>query len=238
MPNWCNNLINITGPREKIEALWKAATAEDSGLLQAMVPLPRGSSDETEKSCGDENQVEKADGLASWDDMRESLRETVGDCGDDENSHHHEVDEKRDDDDPPAVNWYEWRMGCWGTKWEVDIDGIEYTDNGDGTATVSGFFDSAWSPPTQAYSTFSELNQDCEVTASFYEQGCDFAGFWENGDEEVMTDLREESRLPEEEQTELFKRLDEEWDLSRQFDDWNSQDDTNSENSENSLGDE
>ena len=41
MPNWNNNDITIDGPLAKITALWAAATAEDSGLLNAMNPMPK-----------------------------------------------------------------------------------------------------------------------------------------------------------------------------------------------------
>ena len=47
MPNWCNNNIDITGPAKTINALWKAATAEEGGLLNAMVPMPKELSETT-----------------------------------------------------------------------------------------------------------------------------------------------------------------------------------------------
>ena len=40
MPNWCNNSIDINGPTDKIKDLFEKAGQEDSGLLQAMVPMP------------------------------------------------------------------------------------------------------------------------------------------------------------------------------------------------------
>ena len=42
MPNWCQNYIRITGPKEKIEALWEAAEKADGefGLFSAMRPEP------------------------------------------------------------------------------------------------------------------------------------------------------------------------------------------------------
>ena len=64
MPNWCNNNIEIRGPRAKIEALWKAATAEAGGLLNAMVPMPTELED-TKKGTGDELQIEKYDGFTN-----------------------------------------------------------------------------------------------------------------------------------------------------------------------------
>ena len=177
MPNWCNNNIDITGPAKTINALWKAATAEEGGLLIAMVPMPEALR-ETTKGSGDELQTEKYDGF---------------------------------------TNWYDWSVARWGTKWDVDMEGIEYTDNEDGTASISGYFDSAWAPPVEAYNRFLEANEDCSLTASYYEMGCDFAGLYDNGDDEYMEGLQEESKLPEDQQSDLFKRLDDEWNLSEQF---------------------
>ena len=172
MPNWCNNNIEITGPIDKIKALWDATQAEDGGLLNAMVPMPVELKDTVKGSNGDE------------------------------------------------VNWYDWSVTNWGTKWDVGLEGIEYTDNGDGTATISGYFDSAWSPPIEAYNRFLEANEDCSLTGSYYEMGCDFAGFYDNGDDEHLENLRDEYDLPEDEQSDLFKRLDEEYALSEQYDEW------------------
>ena len=177
MPNWCNNNIEITGPIDKIKALWDAAQAEDGGLLNAMVPMPVELKDTVKGSNGD------------------------------------------------AVNWYDWSVTNWGTKWDVDSEGLEYTDNDDGTATISGYFDSAWAPPIEAYNRFLEANENCTVTGSYYEMGCDFAGFYDNGDDEYLENLRDEYDLPEDEQSDLFKRLDEEYALSEQFDEYEDDED-------------
>jgi hypothetical protein len=189
MPNWCNNNIEITGPADKILALWTAAQAEDGGLLNAMVPMPVELGD-TKKGTGDELQTEKYDGF---------------------------------------TNWYDWSVARWGTKWDVDLEGIEYTDNGDGTASISGYFDSAWAPPIEAYNRFLEANEDCSLNASYYEMGCDFAGLYDNGDDEYLEDLQDEYKLPEDQQSDLFKRLDEEWNLSEQFAEYDEDEDDDDE---------
>lgn len=177
MPNWCNNNVEITGPAKTINAIWTAATAEGSGLLDAMVPMP------------------------------EELKDTVkGSNGD-------------------AVNWYDWAVSNWGTKWDVDTEGLEYVDNKDGTATISGYFDSAWAPPIGAYNRFLEANEECSIQASYYEGGMDFGGFYDNGDEEHLEDIREEYELPEDQQSNLYKRLDDEYGLSEQYAEYDSLDD-------------
>ena len=181
MPNWCNNNVEITGPIDKIKALWDATQAEDGGLLNAMVPMPVELKDTVKGSNGD------------------------------------------------AVNWYDWSVTNWGTKWDVDMEGIEYTDNEDGTASISGYFDSAWAPPIEAYNRFLEANEDCSLTASYYEMGCDFAGLYNDGDDEYLENLHDEYALPEDQQSDLFKRLDDEWDLSSQFAEYDEDDDEDDE---------
>ena len=172
MPNWCNNNIEITGPAKTINAVWTAAQVEDSGLLNAMVPMPVELKDTVKGSNGD------------------------------------------------AVNWYDWAVTNWGTKWDVSLEGLEFWDNENLTATITGYFDSAWAPPIEAYNRFLEANPDFTITGSYYEMGCDFAGFYDNGDDEHLENLRDEYDLPEDQQSDLFKRLDEEYALSEQYDEW------------------
>jgi hypothetical protein len=120
----------------------------------------------------------------------------------------------------PIGNWdYGTAVDTWGTKWDVSDEGLEIIEHGNGTAEITGWFDSAWAPPIGAYEKFTEANEDCEITASYYEQGMDFAGFW-HGMEEHLDDLHEEYEQPEDERSDLYNRLDEEWGLSEQFEQW------------------
>lgn len=118
----------------------------------------------------------------------------------------------------------EWEYGnaveAWGTKWDVSLEGLEYTDNGDGTASISGWFDSAWAPPIAAYEQLSADFDSCIIEASYFEPGMDFAGFWssENG-EEHLDDLHDEWEKGDD-ASDLYRRLDEEYDLSSQFAEW------------------
>ena len=180
MPNWCNNNITIQGPTETIRQLWEDATAEGSGLLNAMVPMP------------------------------EELKDTVkGSNGD-------------------AVNWYDWAVSNWGTKWDVDTEGLEFTDNGDGTASIDGWFDSAWAPPIGAYEKFLDDMDNCSLTASYYECGMDFGGFYDNGDDEYLENLREEYEAGDD-ASDLYKQLDDEYGLSEQYDEWDQLNDDDEE---------
>lgn len=177
MPNWCNNNITITGPADKIRAMYDQAVSDaddETGLLDSMVPMPK--------------------------ELHETSSPSEG------------------------PNWYDWRVNNWGTKWEVSSEGLEFEDLGNGTASISGWFDSAWAPPIQCYNTFLENNHDFTIESSYYEPGMDFAGFYSNGIEDYCDSLHDEYKLPEDQRSELFKRLDEEWDLSNQFEQWDDED--------------
>jgi len=71
-------------------------------------------------------------------------------------------------------NWYDHNINEWGTKWDVGNDVIEI--DGD-TATLA--FDSAWSPPINAYDKLLDLG--FTIKAMYYEPGMCYAGIYEDG---------------------------------------------------------
>ena len=121
--------------------------------------------------------------------------------------------------DGDAVNWYDWRVNNWGTKWDVDTEGLEFIDNGDGTGVITGYFDSAWSPPIEAYNTFLDMMDGCSLEATYEEGGMDFAGIYEDGEDQGMDDISDYCRAVIKGETaledtpELFQKLDEEFEL-------------------------
>ena len=137
MPNWCNNTITLTGPKEKITKIYEKAK-EDNALLQQLYPMP--------------TQLEGTTSPAP----KEGKVQPLVDGHD---------------------NWYDWRVDNWSTKWDVDMDGLELSDDG---TTITGWFDSAWSPPIGAYEHFLTENEDCSISSLYYEGGMDFAGKWED----------------------------------------------------------
>ena len=137
MPNWCNNTITLTGPKEKITAIYAKAKKDDA-LLQQLKPMP-----------------EALDGTTSPAPKEGKVQPLVDGFD----------------------NWYDWRVQNWGTKWDVDMDGLELSDDG---TTINGWFDSAWAPPIHAYEYFLTANEDCSINSYYYEGGMDFAGQWED----------------------------------------------------------
>jgi len=115
----------------------------------------------------------------------------------------------------PIGDWeYGKAVDTWGTKWDVTDEGLEFIDNGDGTASIQGWFDSAWSPPIGAYEQLAADFDSCIIECSYYEPGMDFGGFWssENGDEE-FDNLQERLEQPTEEWDERFTAFEVEYDL-------------------------
>jgi hypothetical protein len=74
-------------------------------------------------------------------------------------------------------NWYDFSIGEWGTKWDVGGDG--QTDIHPDGKMLHTSFDSAWSPPVNAYEKLEQLG--FRVNALFYEGGMAFAGSYEDG---------------------------------------------------------
>jgi len=115
----------------------------------------------------------------------------------------------------PIGEWdYGKAVDTWGTKWDVSDEGLEFIDHEDGTASISGWFDSAWAPPIAAYEQLAADFDSCVIECSYYEPGMDFGGFWssENGDEE-FDNLQERLEQPVEEWDERFKEFEAEYDL-------------------------
>jgi len=102
------------------------------------------------------------------------------------------------DSEQPKVdgfdNWYDWRVANWGCKWDVDTEGLEYVDNGDGTASIAGWFDSPWGPPIEAYNTFCDDMANCSLEAFYEEGGMDFAGHYNNGSDDYLEGLSDYAR--------------------------------------------
>ena len=122
-----------------------------------------------------------------------------------------------------AENWYDWAVSNWGTKWDVSTEGLEFIDNGDGTACITGWFESAWAPPINAYEQFLDDMDNCSLDASYHEPGMDFGGFYVDGDDEYLENLHEEFKLPEDERSDLYNRLDDEYNLSENYDMWDEE---------------
>jgi len=76
-------------------------------------------------------------------------------------------------------NWYDWAAANWGTKWDPEVH-LEFIDNEDGTAEITGWFDTAWSPPIEALSSLADDWDSCYIELYYHESGMCFVGYWDS----------------------------------------------------------
>lgn len=120
-------------------------------------------------------------------------------------------------------DWYTWRVNNWGTKWDVDNEGLEFQDHGDGTSEITGWFDSAWSPPVGAYEKFCDDMDNCSIDAWYEEGGMDFAGHWHDGQDDFLDGISDYARDVIKNGTsscDLYDELDEYFDITEQRREW------------------
>ena len=79
-------------------------------------------------------------------------------------------------------NWYDYCVGEWGTKWDVGEQGA--SDIHPDGKMLHTYFDSAWSPPVNAYVKLEELGFG--VNAMYYEGGMAYAGAYGDGNDEEI----------------------------------------------------
>lgn len=161
MPNWCNNDLMI---QHMDRAMMEKArdgfngVGEVKGMFTALIPCPEPLRDTMAGSYGRHDQLSN---------YRSDLLE---------------FQEKLNLKYFGHKNWYDWCIAEWGTKWDIgrasEHDALVEIDDGDWpTMTLS--FESAWSPPIQAYAKLEAMG--FIITAQYFEPGVGFCGEWKNG---------------------------------------------------------
>ena len=75
------------------------------------------------------------------------------------------------------INWYDYCVSEWGTKWDAKVDSYEQHDG----ISVIVYFDTAWSPPEGIYKAMEEAG--IEVEATYVEQGVGYMGYRKDGED-------------------------------------------------------
>lgn len=107
--------------------------------------------------------------------------------------------------------WYDFAVGEWGTKWDVGGGDVNKIDDNN----VKFYFQSAWSPPVDAYRKFEELG--FSVNAFYYEPGVQFAGQYYDGNDDCY-DLS--CMNSEQAAQDLPTEVNEEFGISDQMAEW------------------
>ena len=107
-------------------------------------------------------------------------------------------------------SWYDWNIAHWGTKWDLCEPHITRIDDN----TIEINCQTAWSPPIVAFETMVE--QGYEVRCLYLGEGCEYAGIFDNGQDDYYdtTDGSKEAAkiLPQE--------LDEAFSIVEQLEEW------------------
>jgi hypothetical protein len=111
----------------------------------------------------------------------------------------------------PESAWWDWRIQNWGTKWDIGYDDDRGNHAQGCDKTMFVYFDSAWSPPVDAYVKLSELG--FLVKAFYHESGMGFCGAWIDGVDEYY-DIKEYKSAWIRENIPRF--IDDEMDISEQ----------------------
>ncbi len=123
--------------------------------------------------------LERGEFLNEFIPVPQDLKDTIsGFHGDPEKQAELEAQTRRNVEKYGYGNWYDFCVGTWGTKWDVGEQGC--SDVHPEGKMLHASFDSAWSPPVNAYQRLEELG--FRVEAMFYESGMAFAGKYEDGD--------------------------------------------------------
>jgi len=125
-------------------------------------------------------------------------------------------------------NWYDWHVKYWGTKWDIDLEGLEYKDIGDGTSSITGYADSAWSPPIEAFSTFCDDMDGVFAELMYFEGGMAYTGCWSSEGADDYYDYGHCDNADAVEAT-IPKYLDEEFNISESMREWESEQETEAE---------
>jgi hypothetical protein len=126
--------------------------------------------------------LDRGEFLNEFIPVPEQLKIVSGCVGDPVEQAKLEADTKRNVEELGYGNWYDFCVGEWGTKWDVGGDG--QTDIHPDGKMLHTSFDSAWSPPVNAYDKLVELGFG--VNAMYYEGGMGYAGSYdEYGDQEI-----------------------------------------------------
>ena len=181
MPNWCQNRVHIQGTPERIQELREFVSAENELKTTAWFDLSQ-----LEKDLNFQNDYEKfVDARHNAQPHPFSLNSIVpqpanifrGNLG---------QKEREQCELEGRPNWYDWNNNNWGTKWDVNAEFTEISDD-----EIEYSFDSAWAPPVPVIRALAARFPDLSITHTFIECGGGFCGrhCYEDG---FLTDRRDD----------------------------------------------
>ena len=160
MPNWCNNQLIVCGPITWVDLFKEKITNEDGSLniLDNLYPVP-----------------EDLKGMPSM----------AGSIPDDDPNKEQKIANL---EKYGAVDWYDWSVNHWGTKWS-DSETEYYDDfnSSEGDLKTSMYtFQSAWGPPQEGIEHIAKSFKPLLFDLRYQEPGMMFCGYARIGNGEVI----------------------------------------------------
>ena len=176
MPNHISTNFRVTGPTAEVKRFIKDAVGKDSVLsLDSLLPMPSEllmvscpvkimTQQEIDKQWADWKANKEAGKTSSFDsDKPFGLGITK------ENSDSYKAKYGTD-------NWYDWAIANWGSKWGV-YDETEWNITEEDDISSAGiFYQTAWSPVTNAWEAISKNYPSLEFFHEFADEGGAFVG--------------------------------------------------------------
>jgi hypothetical protein len=116
-----------------------------------------------------------------------------------------------------SEGWWGWRISNWGTKWNPNFNVFETNDD---ALQIKMGMSTAWAPPVEFFTTFTELFPSALVKTTYLEEGMGFCGraeFYQGSVEDDYVD-----QIPTSMYVAAGVKLDENGEL-----DWDNTDDYN-----------
>lgn len=126
--------------------------------------------------------LDRGEFLNEFIPVPQDLKDTISGSMGEDHREAHEAQQKANREKYGYSNWYDYCVAEWGTKWDVGGDG--QTDIHPDGRMLHTTFDSAWSPPVNAYVKLEELGFG--VNAMYYEPGMGYAGAYGDGNDEEI----------------------------------------------------
>ena len=173
MPNWVDNKLTVTGPREEIDKL-----RDKPFLAETYVPIP------------EELRCTKRVGYSSperyrFDPKGRSPEELRRDWENLEWIPLTESEVRRLEEQYGAADAWEWVLIHWGTKWDFDDVRIEEIEGG-----IVYLFNTAWSPPLPVLWVLTSLFPSLNFHLYYVDIQMPFEGVYEIQSREELRDDR------------------------------------------------
>lgn len=179
MPNWCENKLEVTGPKKDRDEFQKNAQYKGSAFaLSAFFPMPEELRD-IQSPIKIVKAKELGEAIKERDEMVKKNPEYTGAGLPITKATHKKLINKYG-----VANWYDWAYKNWGIKWDVKIYSTAHTKT-----ALNYSFDSPWAPPgEQFWQLLTNLYPDLTFHLMFEEPGMAFRGEMTAHDGKVDTE--------------------------------------------------